>query len=188
MHLTQLVESLLFILLFVSSAVQLWTMGNYHWYLKQSLDFGRDPQKAPICVCWDPERPLKLHLIRRNWITVTYEWGWTTERSPGLDSTDNANVAVIDGGEGLPVSDFYNNNKKRLTLTMVSFPPDKILLTTFRHGVVPPPMCSFELQLKVPVNQVTFLCRPQRTNQMAAYTANGQICIFSQGGLLKVLS
>ncbi|XP_008325394.1 elongator complex protein 1 [Cynoglossus semilaevis] len=138
----------------VNTYIQLWTMGNYHWYLKQSLDFGRDPQKAPICVCWDPERPLKLHLIRRNWITVTYEWGWTTERSPGLDSTDNANVAVIDG--------------------------DKILLTTFRHGVVPPPMCSFELQLKVPVNQVTFLCRPQRTNQMAAYTANGQICIFSQ--------
>ena len=81
------------------SAVQLWTVGNYHWYLKQSLDFGRDPQKAPVCVSWDPERPLRLHVVTRSWTSISYDWGWTTERSPGLDATDNANVAVIDGGE-----------------------------------------------------------------------------------------
>uniref|UniRef100_A0A672ZN67 Elongator complex protein 1 n=1 Tax=Sphaeramia orbicularis TaxID=375764 RepID=A0A672ZN67_9TELE len=138
----------------VSSYIQLWTVGNYHWYLKQSLDFGRDPQKAPACVCWDPERPLQLHVVTCDWTTIAYDWGWTTERSPGLDATDNANVAVIDG--------------------------DKILVTTFRQCVVPPPMCSFELQLKSPVNQVTFLCQPQRTNQLAAFTADGLISIFSQ--------
>uniref|UniRef100_A0A665V866 Elongator complex protein 1 n=1 Tax=Echeneis naucrates TaxID=173247 RepID=A0A665V866_ECHNA len=135
--------------------IQLWTVGNYHWYLKQSLDFGRDPQKAPVCVCWDPEHPLKLHLVTRSWTSITYDWGWTTERSPGLDATDNASVAVIDG--------------------------DKILVTTFRQCVVPPPMCSFELQLKSAVNQVTFLCQPQRTNELAAFTANGQISVYSQG-------
>lgn len=81
------------------SAVQLWTVGNYHWYLKQSLDFGRDAQKAPVCVCWDPEHPLRLHVVTRGWTGVTYDWGWTTARSPGLDAADNANVAVIDGGE-----------------------------------------------------------------------------------------
>lgn len=80
------------------SAVQLWVVGNYHWYLKQSLDFGRDAHKAPVCVCWDPERPLRLHIITRGWSSITYDWGWTTERSPGLDAADNANVAVIDGG------------------------------------------------------------------------------------------
>ncbi|XP_023265311.1 elongator complex protein 1 [Seriola lalandi dorsalis] len=138
----------------VKTYIQLWTVGNYHWYLKQSLDFGRDPQKAPVDVCWDPERPLKLHLVTRSWASITYDWGWTTERSPGLDATDDANVAVIDG--------------------------DKILVTTFRKCVVPPPMCSFELQLKSPVNQVTFLCRPQRTNQLAAFTADGQISVYSQ--------
>ena len=63
-------------------------MGNYHWYLKQSLDFGRDSQKAPVCVCWDPERPLRLHVVTRSWISITYDWGWTTGRSPGLDATD----------------------------------------------------------------------------------------------------
>ncbi|XP_056239105.1 elongator complex protein 1 [Seriola aureovittata] len=138
----------------VKTYIQLWTVGNYHWYLKQSLDFGRDPQKAPVDVCWDPERPLKLHLVTRSWASITYDWGWTTERSPGLDATDDANVAVIDG--------------------------DKILVTTFRKCVVPPPMCSFELQLKSPVNQVTFLCQPQRSNQLAAFTADGQISVYSQ--------
>uniref|UniRef100_A0A8C6KL75 Elongator complex protein 1 n=1 Tax=Nothobranchius furzeri TaxID=105023 RepID=A0A8C6KL75_NOTFU len=120
--------------------VQLWAVGNYHWYLKQSLDFGRDPQKAPVCICWDPERPLQLHVVTSSWNSITYSWGWTTERSPGLDVTDNASVAVIDG--------------------------DKVLVTTFRQCVVPPPMCSFELQLKSPINQVTFLCRPEGTNQI----------------------
>lgn len=77
-------------------------MGNYHWYLKQSLDFGADPQRAPVCVCWDPERPLRFHVVTRGWSTITYDWGWTTERSPGLDATDGAGVAVIDGGESWP--------------------------------------------------------------------------------------
>uniref|UniRef100_A0A8C9YDU8 Elongator complex protein 1 n=1 Tax=Sander lucioperca TaxID=283035 RepID=A0A8C9YDU8_SANLU len=140
----------------VNTSIQLWVVGNYHWYLKQSLDFSRDSQKAPVCVCWDPERPLRLHVVTRSWISVTYDWGWTTGRSPGLDATDNANVAVIDG--------------------------DKILVTNFRQCVVPPPMCSFELQLTSPVNQVTFLCQPQRTNQLAALTSDGQISVYSQGG------
>uniref|UniRef100_A0A669ER50 Elongator complex protein 1 n=1 Tax=Oreochromis niloticus TaxID=8128 RepID=A0A669ER50_ORENI len=123
----------------VNTYIQLWTVANYHWYLKQSLEFGPDPQKAPVCVCWDPERPLRLHVVTRSWTSITYDWGWTTERSTGLDATDNASVAVIDG--------------------------EKILVTTFRQCVVPPPMCSFELQLKSPVNQVTFLCQPEGTNQ-----------------------
>uniref|UniRef100_A0A8C4E9S7 Elongator complex protein 1 n=1 Tax=Dicentrarchus labrax TaxID=13489 RepID=A0A8C4E9S7_DICLA len=144
----------------VNTYIQLWMVGNYHWYLKQSLDFGRDSQKAPACVCWDPERPLRLHVMTRSWTSITYDWGYTTERSPGLDAADNANVAVIDG--------------------------DKILVTTFRQCVVPPPMCSFELQLASPVNQVTFLCQPQRTNQLAALTSDGQISVYSQGGLYNV--
>uniref|UniRef100_A0A8C2WV44 Elongator complex protein 1 n=1 Tax=Cyclopterus lumpus TaxID=8103 RepID=A0A8C2WV44_CYCLU len=135
--------------------VNLWVAGNYHWYLKQSLDFGRDSRKAPVCVCWDPERPLRLHVVTRGWTSVTYDWGWATERSPGTDAAADANVAVIDG--------------------------DKILVTNFRQCVVPPPMCSFELQLTSPVNQVTFLCQPQGTNRLAALTSDGQISVYAQG-------
>lgn len=138
----------------VNTYIQLWMVGNYHWYLKQNLDFGRDPQKVPVCVCWDPVHPLRLHVVTRGWTTITYDWGCTTDRSPGVEASDNANVAVIDG--------------------------DKILVTAFRQCVVPPPMCSFELQLPSPVNQVTFLCQPRRTNQLAALTSDGQISVYRQ--------
>lgn len=58
-------------------------------------------------------------------------------------------------------------------------------MTTFRQCVVPPPMCSFELQLASPVNQVTFLCQRQRTNQLAALTSDGRISIYCQGGFFQ---
>uniref|UniRef100_A0A9J7ZVG3 Elongator complex protein 1 n=1 Tax=Cyprinus carpio carpio TaxID=630221 RepID=A0A9J7ZVG3_CYPCA len=135
--------------------IQLWTVGNYHWYLKQSLHFGNEPLRAPACVCWDPEKPLRLHLLTRGWASYTYDWGWSTQRSHGNDCHDNANVAVIDG--------------------------DKILVTTFRQGVIPPPMCAFELQLPVPVNLVTFHSQAQRTNELAALTADGHIYVYGQG-------
>ncbi|XP_077589151.1 elongator complex protein 1 [Stigmatopora nigra] len=138
----------------VNGCLQLWTVANYHWYLKQSLDFGSDPSKAPLCVSWDSEHSLRLHVVTRGWSYLSYEWGWTTERSPGTDASDRANVAVIDG--------------------------DKILVTTFRQNVVPPPMCSFELQLKSPANQVTFLCEPQKTNHLAVLTAKGNVVVFRE--------
>ncbi|KTG41645.1 hypothetical protein cypCar_00026431, partial [Cyprinus carpio] len=140
----------------LSTYIQLWTVGNYHWYLKQSLHFGNEPLRAPACVCWDPEKPLRLHLLTRGWASYTYDWGWSTQRSHGNDCHDNANVAVIDG--------------------------DKILVTTFRQGVIPPPMCAFELQLPVPVNLVTFHSQAQRTNELAALTADGHIYVYGQGG------
>jgi elongator complex protein 1 len=40
--------------------VQLWTMGNYHYYLKQEIRF---PAYSPSSVhgaCWHPEKPLRL--------------------------------------------------------------------------------------------------------------------------------
>uniref|UniRef100_A0A671MHM0 Elongator complex protein 1 n=1 Tax=Sinocyclocheilus anshuiensis TaxID=1608454 RepID=A0A671MHM0_9TELE len=130
--------------------IQLWTVGNYHWYLKQSLHFGNEALRAPVCVCWDPEKPLRLHLLTRGWASYTYDWGWSTQHSHGNDCHDNANVAVIDGGR--------------------------------QHTcVIPPPMCAFELQLPVPVNLVTFHSQAQRTNELAALTADGHIYVYGQG-------
>uniref|UniRef100_A0AAY4D1C0 Elongator complex protein 1 n=1 Tax=Denticeps clupeoides TaxID=299321 RepID=A0AAY4D1C0_9TELE len=136
--------------------IQLWSVGNYHWYLKQSMSFGRGPQAAPACVSWDPERPLRLHLLTSGWTSHTYDWCLTTDRSQGDDPHDNANVAVIDG--------------------------DKVLVTAFRQCVVPPPMCAFELKLPAPVNLVTFCSEPGRTNDLAALTADGRVFIYFQGG------
>ncbi|KAJ8385271.1 hypothetical protein AAFF_G00191480 [Aldrovandia affinis] len=138
----------------LNTYIQLWTVGNYHWYLKQSLHFGKTPERAPACVSWDPELPHRLHLLTRGWASLTYDWAWSTERSLGEDVHDNANVAVIDG--------------------------DKVLVTTFRQCVVPPPMCAYEIQLPAAVNQVTFHPEPQRTNDLAALTADGRIFVYGQ--------
>lgn len=58
---------------------------------------------------------------------------------------------------------------------------DKVLVTTFRQSVVPPPMCSYELQLPAAVNLVTFHSQPQKTNELAVLTADGHLHIYSQG-------
>lgn len=69
-----------------------------------------------------------------------------------------------------------------------TFPPcltDKVLVTTFRQCVVPPPMCSYELQFPAPVNLVTFNTQALRTNELAALTADGCLHIAGRGVLFK---
>jgi len=44
-----------------SNKVQLWTMSNYHYYLKQELKFPEDAAKTVMCN-WHSERPLSLAL------------------------------------------------------------------------------------------------------------------------------
>jgi elongator complex protein 1 len=44
-----------------SRKIQLWTMSNYHYYLKQELKFPEDAAKTVMCN-WHPERPLSLAL------------------------------------------------------------------------------------------------------------------------------
>ena len=48
--------------------VQLWTVGNYHWYLKQDIRLPRSKVKKSsstslVGLLWDPIIPLKLHLL-----------------------------------------------------------------------------------------------------------------------------
>ena len=49
-------------------------------------------------------------------------------------------------------------------------------------------MCAYELQLPAPVNLVTFHRQPQRTNELAALTADGHILVYGQGGPPEALS
>uniref|UniRef100_A0A4W3IE94 Elongator complex protein 1 n=1 Tax=Callorhinchus milii TaxID=7868 RepID=A0A4W3IE94_CALMI len=135
--------------------VQLWTVGNYHWYLKQSLHFGCDPEGQIVSLMWDPESPHRLHILRLGWQYLGYDWHWTTDRSIGEDSSDAANVAVING--------------------------DKVLVTSFRHTVVPPPMCTYQLQLSSAVNQVMFYPEPQKSNNLAVLTTDNRIAVYQHG-------
>ena len=40
--------------------VQLWTMGNYHYYLKQEILFSSEAHASPRFIAWHPEKPLRI--------------------------------------------------------------------------------------------------------------------------------
>ncbi|XP_020664637.3 elongator complex protein 1 isoform X1 [Pogona vitticeps] len=137
--------------------VQLWTTGNYHWYLKQSLHFGNaEGSQQLVSLAWDQEIPYRLHILCQQWLYLCYDWQWTTDRSTGEGEGDLASVAVIDG--------------------------DKVLLTAFRHAVVPPPLCSYQLQLPCAVSEVAFPADPSRSGDLAVLDADNRISIYRAGG------
>lgn len=74
------------------SVVQFWTMGNYHWYLKQEIV--TDSQR-PLTV-WHPEKPLRLVTSTFNGL-VSAEYIFSTSRGALAPPHDHGSVAVIDG-------------------------------------------------------------------------------------------
>ncbi|XP_064295222.1 elongator complex protein 1 isoform X2 [Phalacrocorax carbo] len=138
-----------------NSYVQLWTTGNYHWYLKQSLHFGSLEQNRLVSLLWDRENPYRLHILCQGCHYLSYVWHWTTDHGMGENSQHVANVAVIDG--------------------------DKVLVTAFQHAVVPPPMCTYEIQLPQPVNQVAFHTDPKHSGDMAILDADNKISVYRYG-------
>lgn len=74
-------------------------MGNYHWYLKQSLPFSTSGKNEIVSLLWDPVIPCRLHILCQGWHYLCCDWHWTTERSSGNSTSDMANVAVIDGSK-----------------------------------------------------------------------------------------
>ncbi|NXT69938.1 ELP1 protein, partial [Chaetops frenatus] len=140
--------------------VQLWTTGNYHWYLKQSLRFGSLKETQLVSLLWDQENLYRLHILCQGWHYLFYDWHWTTDHGLGENSQHMANVAVIDG--------------------------DKVLVTAFQHAVVPPPMCTYELQLQQAVNQVTFHTDLKHSGDMAVLDADNRISVYRYGENITV--
>ncbi|XP_025054852.1 elongator complex protein 1 isoform X1 [Alligator sinensis] len=138
-----------------STYVQLWSTGNYHWYLKQSLHFGSSKKSQLVLLLWDSEIPYRLHVLCRGWRYLCYDWHWSTDHSTGEESCHSASVAVIDG--------------------------DKVLVTAFQHAVVPPPMCTFQLQLPQAVNQVMFHADPWASRDLAIFDADNRISVYRYG-------
>lgn len=73
------------------SYVQLWTVNNYHWYLKQSLHFDINTEKKVVSVMWDAEHAYVLHVVTGAGHYIQYTWYW------GNDVSSDGTVAVIDG-------------------------------------------------------------------------------------------
>ncbi|XP_073841413.1 elongator complex protein 1 [Musca autumnalis] len=99
--------------------IYLYTIGNYHWYLKQVLDFADDPEDPMAYYTWDSRigEEKTLHILFESGKYLIYKWYWAIDR---LNRTGL--VAVIDGNQ--------------------------LLLTDFSKAVIPPPMCTKALQLE----------------------------------------
>lgn len=112
--------------------ILLYTISNYHWYLKQSISF--NAQQKIVKTFWDKDfdvtKNKKLHVILEDGGYYTYSWIWNIDHSTGKTDFDDAIVGVIDG--------------------------PKILLTGFRQTVVPPPMAALELDVGANINQISF--------------------------------
>lgn len=143
-----------------SDSVLLFTTGNYHWYLKQTLSLNSNQEISKVI--WDNDFDIanikKLHLVMKDGKEYTYFWIWNINHSRGTCHDDDAIVTVIDG--------------------------NKLLCTGFRQTVVPPPMASLEIELNSNVNSVHFA--PQKyddnisTNSFFVCTTDGKLVFFKQ--------
>ncbi|CAK8676042.1 unnamed protein product [Clavelina lepadiformis] len=136
--------------------LQLWTVSNYHWALKQNLIY----DEKIAYTSWDPEETLLLHVItkpgkyyRYKWATCIYDSSISHSIADDVKSTESSYIGVIDG--------------------------TKVKLTPFYVMVVPPPMCAFQVHLNEFVNEVSFLQSPTTTNEMCALTTGGNLFCFS---------
>lgn len=101
--------------------VQLWTTGNYHWYLKQEIAAPPTSEGGRFTsVIWHPENALQMLLTTKTEI-ISHSYRWETCAATARAPNDTGTVAVVDGSS--------------------------ILLTPFRMQNVPPPMSSHRLTL-----------------------------------------
>lgn len=76
----------------LKDTIQLWTMGNYHWYLKREIPIST----GFSCLAWHPEKALRFASASSS-ETVIIEEAFYTTRGSCLPPYDNGAVAVIDG-------------------------------------------------------------------------------------------
>ncbi|KAI2631912.1 IkappaB kinase complex, IKAP component [Hypoxylon sp. NC1633] len=72
--------------------IQLWTMGNYHWYLKQEIS----TQNRPHCLTWHPEKPLRFSSAVSGKLLLA-EYIFEVTRGSLTPPYDYGAVAVVDG-------------------------------------------------------------------------------------------
>ncbi|XP_072167241.1 putative elongator complex protein 1 [Diadema setosum] len=135
-----------------STLVQLWSMSNYHWYLKQSLHFSRGQRVTAMT--FDPEHSNQLHLVDEAGRYLRFTWTWQTAHSQGLEEDDQAVVTAIDGKD--------------------------VLVTPFKKMVVPPPISAYTLQMPTFINQV-LLGPSSHSNNIAVVLQDGRIAFYTHG-------
>ena len=70
----------------IANFLQLWTIGNYHWYLKQTLVLYRRPlmgnpsTSTSTTMLWDGLAPNRLHVVGGDGKYRALEWSWGVRR------------------------------------------------------------------------------------------------------------
>ncbi|KAF2663962.1 elongator complex protein-like protein 1 [Microthyrium microscopicum] len=107
--------------------VQLWTMGNYHYYLKQTVWLASD-ETGVSRLCWNAEKPLLLAVNRDAQLHI-HHYAFSIAQGTTAPPDDAGSVAVVDG--------------------------NILKLTPFRYANVPPPMSNHDLLEKDEVIDVS---------------------------------
>ncbi|KAL1584602.1 hypothetical protein WHR41_06996 [Cladosporium halotolerans] len=76
----------------IGNSVQLWTTGNYHWYLKQEIKLAH----PSVSAVWHPEKPLHLACVDGAQLR-SLDFAFDIARGPLNPPVDTGLVAVIDG-------------------------------------------------------------------------------------------
>jgi len=70
---------------------------NYHWYLKQRMDFCE--KDGPVSAVWDIMSDCRLHVFLKAGRYDCYDFKWVVNDSQGLTADDGAYVALVDNGK-----------------------------------------------------------------------------------------
>ncbi|KAI9099473.1 IKI3 family-domain-containing protein [Phlyctochytrium arcticum] len=139
------------------SFIQLWTMGNYHWYLKQELR-PTNPKDVFATLAWSSSTPLTLYTTTQRGTYRAFEFCNDEWISSSLSDRNPGTVAVSDGTQ--------------------------LLLTPFKHLNVPPPMSALQLQVSRPVRYVAF-GPGNEGDDLAVVVADGTIELYASGSVTK---
>ena len=110
--------------------LQFWTVGNYHWYLKQAVTL-----KEVRSAKWDMEDPNLFQFLGRDEKSEyigSLIFSWSTCTSLGRTEDDLSLVATVDG--------------------------NCLKLTPMREAIIPPPMSVYELHFDSQILHVLFPC------------------------------
>ncbi|KAG0241352.1 IKI3 family-domain-containing protein [Mortierella sp. GBAus27b] len=132
------------------SCIQLWTMNNYKWYLKQELSFNEEGSFVANFQ-WDIEAALVLHVVTESGSYQRNQYCWDTYANEMLSPENVGTVAVIDG--------------------------TNLMITPFRVMNVPPPMAAFTLTIPYAAQHVSF-STSHHGDDMAVLLADQRVAFF----------
>ncbi|KAF9584994.1 hypothetical protein BGW38_004344 [Lunasporangiospora selenospora] len=133
------------------SCIQLWTMNNYKWYLKQELTYNEEGAGVANFQ-WDVESALVLHVVTESGSYQRNQYCWDNYANEMLSPDNIGTTAVVDGAN--------------------------LLVTPFRVMNVPPPMSAFTLQVPYAIKHVSFSTL-HGGDDMAVLLADQRVAFFA---------